>query len=294
MNGAGGNVQRGARVLLGPALLVLAVVAWANLRLVPHWDWSACRLAASIRLADGFPLYTPRSGGVLNTWIYGPVAPLAYLPAALAASPLGALRIATVLNALYFLGPLCVLLAPRFRAPGQRVLAGWAFVFGLAAMLLPFGVWYDAAVLHVDNVANGLGLLSCVALVRWRRPWVAALLWALAVWTKQTVVALAVAHLLFVGWREGGRAALRHAGRLVAAGAGLAVVWLGWFGFDTLWWNLVVLPSRHPIEWGVLGSQLVFSLSTTWWIVPVVIVLLLVALLVVSVSAISPFIYSLF
>jgi hypothetical protein len=31
-----------------------------------------------------------------------------------------------------------------------------------------------------------------------------------------------------------------------------------------------------------------------WWIVPVVILLLLVALLVVSVSAISPFIYSLF
>jgi hypothetical protein len=31
-----------------------------------------------------------------------------------------------------------------------------------------------------------------------------------------------------------------------------------------------------------------------WWIVPVVILLLLIALLVVSVSAISPFIYSLF
>ncbi len=31
-----------------------------------------------------------------------------------------------------------------------------------------------------------------------------------------------------------------------------------------------------------------------WWIVPVVIVLLLVALLIVSVSTISPFIYSLF
>lgn len=31
-----------------------------------------------------------------------------------------------------------------------------------------------------------------------------------------------------------------------------------------------------------------------WWIVPVVIILLLVALIVVSVSTISPFIYSLF
>jgi hypothetical protein len=34
--------------------------------------------------------------------------------------------------------------------------------------------------------------------------------------------------------------------------------------------------------------------NKAWWIVPVVIALLLVALLVVSVSAISPFIYSLF
>ena len=31
-----------------------------------------------------------------------------------------------------------------------------------------------------------------------------------------------------------------------------------------------------------------------WWIIPVVIALLLVSLLVISVSAISPFIYSLF
>lgn len=31
-----------------------------------------------------------------------------------------------------------------------------------------------------------------------------------------------------------------------------------------------------------------------WWIVPIVLILLLVALLVVSVSSISPFIYSLF
>ncbi len=34
--------------------------------------------------------------------------------------------------------------------------------------------------------------------------------------------------------------------------------------------------------------------NKAWWIVPVVIALLLVALLIVSVSTISPFIYSLF
>jgi hypothetical protein len=34
--------------------------------------------------------------------------------------------------------------------------------------------------------------------------------------------------------------------------------------------------------------------NKVWWIVPVVIVLLVVAVLVVTVSAISPFIYSLF
>lgn len=34
--------------------------------------------------------------------------------------------------------------------------------------------------------------------------------------------------------------------------------------------------------------------NKVWWIVPVIIVLLLVALLVVAVSTISPFIYSLF
>src|SRR5437868_1701714 len=83
-----------SRILLCVAAAVLFVVAWGNLRLLPHWDWSSCRLAASLRLAYGFPLYTPQGGAMLNDWMYGPVAPLAYLPAALAKTPLGALQIA--------------------------------------------------------------------------------------------------------------------------------------------------------------------------------------------------------
>jgi Family of unknown function (DUF5989) len=45
----------------------------------------------------------------------------------------------------------------------------------------------------------------------------------------------------------------------------------------------------------LLGELWAFARQhKAWWIVPVVIILLAVALLVVGVSAISPFIYSLF
>jgi hypothetical protein len=255
------------RVLLILAALALALVSWANFGLLAHWPWSSARLAMMLRPAYGLPLYPAPATPNLNDWMYGPVGSIAYLPAALAADPLGALHVATVLNALYFLLPLVALFMLAARVVG-RATASWGFLFGLVATLMPMGVWYNAAVLQVDNVAIGFGVLSCMALVL-GRGWEAAVLCVLAIGTKQIAAPLVVAQLLFVAWSDGVSRAAKYGVRLalafvVAAGVGVAL-----FGFEPLWFNLVVIPSKYPFDFSRLTGELPFALSTTWWILPV-------------------------
>ncbi len=112
--------------------VAVVIASWCAFRSLPHWSWSAVRLAASVRLAYGFPLYTAPGSALMNDWFYGPMAPLAYLPSALASDPLGALRIAAVLNAIYFLFPIGWIVGGSYRgaAPAWTRWAGLVFAPG--------------------------------------------------------------------------------------------------------------------------------------------------------------------
>ena len=249
------KLDRIAWLLLLVAGVAVAVAGWCAFRFLPYWSWSAVRLSASVRLAYGFPLYTAPGGATMNDWFYGPVAPLAYLPAALASDPLGALRVAAVLNAFYFLFPLGWIVGGlgRGAAPAWTRWAGLVFCTG--AFLLPFGLWYGAASLHVDTVAIGLGVLSCAALVRPDRLPLAALLCVLTAWTKQTDFPLAIAQLIFLARLRGGRTALRYTGWLAGWAAGITAIFCAWFGAGTLWHVLIVLQTRFPIDTWRLGAE---------------------------------------
>lgn len=257
-------------VRLAWASLPLAVVAtllmaWATFRLVPHWTWSAARLAASARIAFGFPLYPSPGDAMVTGWVYGPVSALAYLPAVWAGEPLAALRVATWLNAFYFLLPPLLLTAALWRSPASRLPAALAVLFGIAALIAPYGLWYAAAALSADTVAFCLGALSCVALSREKLRPFAALLCVLAIWTKQVEAPLALAQIGFLAWRHGPQAAGRFGLWLVAATAATAAIFVGWFGFAGLWHGLVTIPSRHPIEHARIGSLiLAFGRATGW------------------------------
>ncbi|MDB6170109.1 MAG: hypothetical protein JWM88_2973 [Verrucomicrobia bacterium] len=270
LNSPAKKLDRIAWLLLPFAAIGVAVAAWSAFRSLPHWSWSANRLAASVRLAYGFPLYTGPGGVAMSDWFYGPVAAIAYLPAALASDPLGALRIAAALNGLYFLLPLGVVFggAQRGASPAWTRWAGLIFVTG--AFLLPFGLWYGAASLHVDTVTIALGIISCAALVRFDRLPLAAALCVLAAWTKQTDFPLAFAQLIFLARVRGGRAAKVYFGWLAGWAALATAVFCAWFGAGTLWHDLIVLPMRFPIETERIGIEFAAVARNTWWIPPVV------------------------
>lgn len=257
-----------AWALLPLATVATALVAWAAFRLVPHWTWSAARLAASARIAYGFPLYPDPADAMVTGWVYGPMSALAYLPAVWAGEPLAALRAATWLNAFYFLLPPALLTFGLWRSPATRLPAALAGLFATAALIAPYGLWYGAAALNADTVAISLGALSCLALSRERLRPLAALLCVLAAWTKQIEAPLALAQIGFLAARASPRAAWHYALWLAAAAGATAAIFVGWFGFAGLWHGLVTIPSRHPIEHARIADLLLaFGRATGWvWV----------------------------
>jgi hypothetical protein len=242
-----------AEALLPPLLGVLAFVYWETAVLSTRWVWSACRLAPTLGLFHGYPLYSPADSGPINGWLYGPIAALAWAPAALAGSPLPALAIATVINLLALLVPL---LAADGRSPLQPGVPGvLGFLFGAAAMLQVYPTWYMASALNADAIAVGLGAGSCLVLLRsdpasTRLLWLAAVLAVLAAWTKQTEAFLLPAQAGWLWFVYGRRAALRYVGAFaVAMTAATALVCLFFKPADVIF-NLWTVPSAHALPGG--------------------------------------------
>jgi hypothetical protein len=151
---------------------------------------------------------------------------------------------------------------------GAGVTAWLGGVFVVAALLAPFGTWYGAAVLHVDGVAVALDVGSCLVLARGGSSALAAALCVLSIWTKQTSVPLLLAQLIFLARTRGRNAAAAYGAWLVGFGVSLTGIFCVWFGAETLWHNLVVIPGRFEFEWNRAGGVFANFVLATFWVWP--------------------------
>lgn len=200
-----------------------------------------------VRLAGGDPYALPGDGPAYVP-LYTPLSFLAYLPAALFATPDAAIRAATLLAILFAaVAVLTVVRAGAPRAPWSRT----AVV--AAAALLYFAVSPTQESLffaHADApaillAASGLALLAR-ARETGRATRGAAALLALAPWAKQTfapVVLVPVALALLAGrFRDAAReAGWAAALQVLCAGAASAS-----FDLGHVWFWTSVFPARHP------------------------------------------------
>jgi hypothetical protein len=254
---AGLALARGLRGGRAPAaLLTLAAVAllgragqtllqapnsdWAGARLMPLWVW----------LQDGGLYQGPDRGVVYNT-IYAPLSYLVYSPVLLCVDSLAAVLTASAIGLVWYFAP--VALAAGGQARGRL---GWtAALAGVAGFGL---VSYRSRALGMsiegtihDCPALGLGALAVLLLARDRgagaRGLAApALLAVLAVWSKQVMAPLAVVLPVWALLAHGPRRALACLGWLLAwAVASVAVAALC-LDREALWFNVIVLPARHP------------------------------------------------
>lgn len=201
------------------------------------------RLAPTIALAQGWPVYPTADAGTINTWMYGPLPVLILWPASWATTAADALMVAAGLNAALTLVPLA-LVCLLWPLPGG---ASGAWSGRIAALLASFALWPELhySVLFSDNLAVACGLLGNLILARSRGAgalWIAAALGASAVACKQIALGIPLAQVVWLGLTGGRAEAGRHAGRLVVAGTAVGGAAIGLFGWDGLWFTLVQIP----------------------------------------------------
>ena len=267
------------RVALVAALVCVAALVATELAAGLFRPWNDARLAPSAALLRGLPLYlAPGEPGVVWSWLYGPIAPLVYLPAAAAGTPARAVATALVATAALVLGSMRLLLARSTRVRGA------AFEAAFATLVL--GTLVDPALrgaafwVHVDAPAVALAALATAALARpvtsgspesaasvasadpsgssgspdptsaARAIAIGAVASALAVATKQVLVPLPLALGAWLVWTRGRADATRFAVIAAATGIAVAALSVAVFGARALWFNLVTIPSAHPWQWG--------------------------------------------
>lgn len=263
------------RLALLVASLLLTIWLWSRICRFPSIPWNDIRLAPTIALAQGWPVYPTASEGTINTWMYGPLPLLYYWPASWAPTAAGALQVAAWLNAALFLIPLALVCFTWPASEGQSD----TLTARTAAFLGCLALWPELhySVIFSDNLAVSCGLLGNLLLVRARAPaqfWLAAAVGVAAMGCKQICLGIPLAQVVWLGLVSGRSAALQHAARCFVCGAILAGVLIGVFGWDGLWFTLVQIPTGLGLvpDWG----QRLGAVSTTLAIhlgLPVVVML---------------------
>jgi hypothetical protein len=236
-----------ARLFLGAAVLgMLAVIAQVlpPLSIIPESDVNASRVTPAVALAKGFPIYAGPDDGPVIDFMYGPMAAIAFLPAALASTPSGALLIAAIVNVLYFFVPMAWLHARML--PGAVAAATFA-VFALFVGR-DIGLSFSALTIHADAPALGLCALACLAVLGRGRtaPALAAALAVLGVWTKQPAAAIVLALPLYALVVGGSRSAWRQCLWLAGIGAVVSLLFVVVFDWRDMFFNMFTLPARQP------------------------------------------------
>ncbi len=101
-----------------------------------------------------------------------------------------------------------------------------------------------------------MGATACLVLAAPGRPsdrrlHAAAILTVLAVWAKLVEGLLPAAQLLWLALGTEPGAARRYLGRLLIWGVAFSAVLILGFGPHALWYNMWVVPSHHPSQWGL-------------------------------------------
>jgi len=223
----------------------------------PVYWWNEVRAVPAFALRDGINPYPRLGEGPLTTWIYGPVSIFVNFPATFAYTPLSAVQIGFVINALIVILPLAVIFfgSAELRARGRL-----ACVFALSLSILLVSRFHFTLQVP-DHTAIACGLLSFWCLARRSEPsgaqiTIVAGLAVLAIWSKQIAVFLPAAHLGFL-LLSGNHAAVRRYLVWFALFNVIAITgFIMMFGSANLWLNLVEIPGR--LGWSDFASRLAF------------------------------------
>jgi hypothetical protein len=230
------------------------------------------RLGPTFAVAHGYRLYYgPQQGPVLST-IYGPITALAYAPTLLASTPMGAVRLGTVITILLFLFPMFLVAGKGTDRGSSRLILydgiwganfDWQWylsVLGLAVSLIALSIslGMSSVLIHADAPALAAGGVACWlsgakgSEASWRRALLGGVFAGIAAMAKQNMVPLGFALVLWwlvISWRS----ALAFAGGVAAC---LLGIWTGILAVSSslqaAWFNWFKMPTSQPYDKAML------------------------------------------
>ena len=200
--------DRAWTAFLAPAAIAALGITIAAVLEAPYSPWDVVRLAPTAAIARGFPLYSGRSTGAILSTMYTPFSSLAYLPAILFREPAREAMAGRFISCALVFGPIWLFCLAPLKNHLKRLMI---FVPALLACSFSPALWYSGTRIHADAPAIAMLALAC-----WfetgKRSTATGLLaglcaW-LAVWAKQTMIALPIGLMLWSFATLDSRAAL--------------------------------------------------------------------------------------
>lgn len=213
------------------------------------------RIIAPFAIAAGEPVYSlPHAGAVLDA-LYWPISYFLYLPATVAATPAPALMLGGILTLLFTFGTISYLIfrTLEFTNPGAR--PAWNVTLLAAAWFLANSspaLRDSTTTIHCDAPALGLASLAGWFAFRAARRAsrmdlvLAAAFVVASVGCKQTMAALAIAIPIYLFFCSGWRRAIESLLFIGLFFLITAIVICSYFGFENVYYNTILEPSRHP------------------------------------------------
>jgi len=257
--------------------LMILIWLWINFCRFPNSCWNDIRLVPVFMAAMGEAVYNLPGSGVITTWMYGPVPLWFWSPALLGTTPIAALLIAGGVNLGLTLGAIALMCA-YWPCPGATRTLRWT------AFIATIAVWTDHAFdyLQADNVAVALALLGNLLLVTNNGPsrdwkvWLAALATVLALGSKQTMLGVLLAQLIWLRLAYDWRTTLGYLGRTTFCGLIMAGIAIAQFGFGALWFGIVKTAGDLPmIEDGWERLRPLVPILIVQWGVPLTVLVVL-------------------
>ena len=235
---------------------LLALQAVARILNAPAFVWNEIRMARSVGLLYGVPLYPDRNAStpIVGT-MHTPVSHCLYLAVAALRSPTQLLLAGSLLSLLLMFVPLAWVLWRASDGAFERILAaGVAFLFcGFSIMEAP-GTFHLASMIHVDAAVVAFATIACGIFSNPRRPvtsaqvWICGLACAFAVGSKQTAAPIVLGVAVFIAVIAGRRMLAHFCAAVLMGGAILFAIILLFVPLEAFLFNTVTLAAHRPLK----------------------------------------------
>ncbi len=259
--------------IITPVLFYIVFLLYLNhsIHLLNNY-WHGARLAFSSSLVHGYNLYYPVDHGPILGMIYGPIAPILWLPAIISASSINmqVILAAWITNASVLIPLFILLTTAHWRFSRNRIVPLAGFLLVSILLYLVQASKYITTWIHVDSAAVGFGIWAASLLMTangqpsWKRLTLAAVFSFAAAFSKQNEVMIIAAQMIYLYIAFGRKTAVRFLICLVSIGLVISIILLLFYRDQimAMFLNMVIIPSKHPSQEKGIGFILELAIKS--------------------------------